>query len=112
MTMKAVILAACALFASAPASAQPEYQPAYSAKVEADNGTAYAVDLRSARHFGSLVQAGVYDEGRHGIMPMWFNCTYARAGTDPGLMAPVPPRSVGGRLLAVACAEADRHPER
>ena len=88
--------------------------PHYSEKIEADNGAIYAVDLKTARHFGGLVQAGVYDLNQ-GIMiaaPMWFQCVYARVGTDPRLMSYVPPRSVGARLLAIACAEADRHPER
>jgi hypothetical protein len=90
------------------------YRPSYSEKVEADNGAVYAVDLSTARHFGGLVQAGVYDLNQGIIIasPMWFQCAYAQVGTDPRLMSYVPPRSVGARLLAIACAEADRHPER
>jgi hypothetical protein len=88
--------------------------PHYSEKVEADNGAVYAVDLSTARHFGGLVQAGVWDLNQRIIIaaPMWFQCAYAQVGTDPRAMSYAPPRSVGARLLAIACAEADRHPER
>ena len=96
----------------APKPQAPKSQ--FSEKIEADNGAVYAVDLSTARHFGSLVQAGVYDLNRGIIVaaPMWFQCAYAQVGNDPRLMSYVPPRSIGARLLAIACAEADRHPER
>ena len=108
-----ITLAAMTAFSGAAAS-QNANQPKYSDKIEADNGAVYAVDLSTARHFGGLVQAGVYDLNRGIIVaaPMWFQCAYAQIGTDPRQMSYVPPRSVGARLLAIACAEADRHPER
>ncbi|MGP0095286.1 MAG: hypothetical protein ACLPKB_35835 [Xanthobacteraceae bacterium] len=95
----------------APSLANP-YKPSYSEKIEADNGAVYAIDLKSARHFAAGVMAGVYDQGRGGIIPMYFYCKGAQMGPVGGAMSPVAPRSVGGRLLAIACAEADRHPER
>lgn len=93
----------------APSRATP-YTPVYSEKIEADNGAVYAVDLKTARHFGNLVQAGVYDLNRQIQIagPMWFQCEHALVGTDPRSMTYAPPRSVGARLLAIACAEADR----
>jgi hypothetical protein len=89
------------------------YKPQLSEKVEADNGAVYAVDLNSARHFSGGALAGIYDQGRGGIAPMWFDCAGHMREFD--IHAPLtyaPPRSVGARLSAIACAEADRHPER
>jgi hypothetical protein len=71
----------------------------------------FAIDLKSARHFAAGVEAGVYDGGRGGIIPMYFDCA-GHMGELGGPMSPVPPRSVGARLATTACAEADRHPER
>jgi hypothetical protein len=120
--LKSFLVGVTAIFAVSLASAQTPapsqvhpYKPTYSERIEADNGAAYAVDLKTARWFGSLVQAGVYDPDR-GVQiagPMWFVCGgTARAGLTPGALAYVPPRSVGARLRAIACAEANRHPER
>jgi hypothetical protein len=100
------------LMPPAAGNARPgEYKPNYSQKIEADNGAAYAIDLKSARRFAAGVEAGVYDQGRGGIVPMYFDCA-GHMGELGGPMSYVPPRSVGARLAAVACAEADRHPER
>ena len=87
------------------------YAPNYSEKIEADNGATYAVDLKSARRFAAGVEAGVYDEGRGGIIPMYFDCA-GHIGELGGPMSYVAPRSVGAQLAAIACAEANRHPER
>jgi hypothetical protein len=87
------------------------YQPNYSEKIEADNGAVYAIDLKSARRFAAGVEAGVYDQGRGGIIPMYFDCA-GHMGALGGPMDYIPPRSVGARLAAIACAEANRHPER
>lgn len=105
-----VLVGVAAIFAASLASAQTPYKPLYSERVEADNGAVYVVDLKTARHFGNLVQAGVWDPNRQIQIaaPMWFACGAALVGTDPGHLAYAPPRSVGARLLAIACAEADR----
>jgi hypothetical protein len=87
------------------------YEIRFSEKVEADNGAVYAVDLKSARQFGSNVLANVYDEGQGGMVGMLFDCA-GHMGPMDGPMTYVPPRSVGARLAAIACAEANRHPER
>lgn len=114
MAHKLFLVGAIVIFAASLASAQtpaPQpYKPLYSERVEADNGAVYAVDLKTARHFGNLVQAGVYDLNRQVQIagPMWFQCSGSRVGTDPRVMTYAPPRSVGARLLAIACAEADR----
>jgi hypothetical protein len=50
------------------------YKPHYSDKIEADNGAVYAIDLNTARRFAAGVEAGVYDQGRGGIIPMYFDC--------------------------------------
>jgi hypothetical protein len=86
-------------------------KPNYSEKIEADNGAVYMIDLHTARHFAAGVEAGVYDQGRGGVIPMYFDCA-GHMGELGGPMSYVPPRSVGARLAAIACAEAARHPER
>lgn len=82
-----------------------QYRPHLSEMIEADNGARYAVDLNTARHFGPVVEAGIYDQGRGGIIPMMFDCR-GHAGPLGGNMSPTPARSVGARLAAIACAAA------
>ena len=87
------------------------YVPQWHA-LEADNGARYEIDLKSARHFGSLTQALVCIVGEGGTVGMWFDCANHRAGTSPKSMAYAPPRSIGGALEKIACSEANSHPER
>ena len=111
MLLQKLLFGSVLLFLGASASAQTQYKPNYSEKIEADNRAVYAIDLKSARHFGANVLAGVYDEGRGGIIPMFFDCA-GHAGPMGGPMSYVAPRSVGARLAAIVCAEANKHPER
>ena len=111
MLLRKLLFGLGLLFLGTGALAQTPYKPSYSEKIEADNGAVYAIDLKSARHFGANVLAGVYDEGRGGIIPMFFDCA-GHMGQMGGPMSYVPPRSVGARLAAIACAEANKHPER
>ena len=96
-----------AIFAASLSSAAlaQQYRPHLSEMIEADNGARYAVDLNTARHFGPVVEAGIYDQGRGGIVPMMFDC-HGHAGPLGGTMSQTPPRSVGARLAAIACAAA------
>jgi hypothetical protein len=95
-----------------PAAPQPpKYEPRYSEKIEADNGAVYRVDLNGTRYFANGVEAGVYDEGRGGTVPMYFDCA-GHMGELGDPMSYVPPRSVGARIATVACAAAEQNARR
>ncbi len=107
---------AAAGIAPSPAASNPwalDHKVVWSEKVEADNGEAYFIDLGTVQNFANAVIATVYARGAHTANKMEFYCAQHLVGDLYARGTPIyaPPRSVGARLSAIACAEAERHPE-
>src|SRR5262245_33767911 len=94
-----------------PADYKPEWK-----RIEADNGAAYAVDLKSIANFndGTEMKVCIVDNNACAIMPGTWNPTifhfdchghYIDVYGGGGLRM-APPRSVVGKMAALACVDA------
>jgi hypothetical protein len=71
--------------------------------VEAGNGAVYEVDINTARHFRTRTEAGIYDEERGGMVPIYFDCAP---------MSYVLPHPVEAQIEAIAFAAAEKPSQR
>lgn len=74
--------------------------------VEADNGAVYRIDLNHIEHLNTGAATAVIYAEQGGLMRWMFDCQghYMDDSNAFGITLYAPPRSVAGRLSAIACA--------
>lgn len=107
--MRALFLGMCLAGVTIPASAADDWR-----RIEADNGAAFAIEMNSIAHYNNGTADAAICVLDNGMCARWnmgrfhFDCQghYMDLDNMPAGAQPAPPRSVIGRMAALACAGA------